>query len=358
MVPEMKQKTLAHSPAFDPNSAASADAGIFGLPNTAPHDETSAAIVLLPIGWEATTSYGGGTSRGPSAILKASHQLDLFDGEVEKPYEAGLHMLAERMDVHTWNEAAKTAVINTTVDGADPAPANELSARLNQWVEAETTRLLECGKTVGIIGGDHSVPYGAYRAFAKRGNRFGILHFDAHHDLREAYQGFTHSHASIMYNALNDIPQISKLVQVGIRDFSENEAHFARAQGKRVTVHYDHVLARRKHEGTTWQAIAKDIVSALPEQVWISFDIDGLDPELCPHTGTPVPGGLSFHEANAILRELARSGRKIVGFDLVEVSPSDDLSNEWDANVGMRLLYKMIAWTLVSQGKAKELKDS
>jgi agmatinase len=95
-------------------------------------------------------------------------------------------------------------------------------------------------------------------------------------------------------------------------------------------------------------------VTALPERVWISFDIDGLDPKYCPHTGTPVPGGLEFQQANFLLSVLVGSGKKIIGFDLNEVAPSlDDPNNEWDANVGARLLYKLSAWTLLSQGKLK-----
>src|SRR6185437_1373919 len=97
----------------------------------------------------------------------------------------------------------------------------------------------------------------------------------------------------------------------------------------------------------------EQIISELPQDVWISFDIDGLDPKLCPHTGTPVPGGLDFHEALYLIRELAESGRRIIGFDLNEVAPDPTGANEWDANVAARLLYKLSAWTLVSQGKRR-----
>jgi agmatinase len=131
---------------------------------------------------------------------------------------------------------------------------------------------------------------------------------------------------------------------------------YSERQGDRVRVFADRELARRRHAGEAFAATAKAIVAELPRDVWITFDIDGLDPRLCPHTGTPVPGGLDIHEATAILREVAASGRRILGFDLDEVAPSpSDERDAWDGNVGARLLYKLCAFTLASQGKARLL---
>ncbi len=343
--------------AFDPNSVASEDAGIFGLPYT----EKESALVYLPVPWEATTSYGGGTSNGPAAILAASGQIDLFDFDVAKPYEAGLFMREESAEVRAWNKTAKAAAQKVIkAGGADKNKAlqasvktvNQLSDRLNAWVYKQAGQLMDAEKIVGLIGGDHSTPYGAMKAAAERHPGMGILHFDAHHDLRVAYEGFTHSHASIFYNVLEDIKHVDKLVQVGIRDFCEQEFDYAKAQGQRVKVYYDGDLTRRKFSGQAWTYLCNEIVEHLPEQVWVSFDIDGLDPRFCPHTGTPVPGGLDFKEASFLIGTLVKSGRSIVGFDLNEVAPGPD-GDEWDANVAMRLLYKMSAWTLVSQDKAK-----
>jgi agmatinase len=344
---------------FDPNAAALPDSGIFGLPTTA----EEARLVYVPIPWEATTSYGGGTSEGPAAILEASRQVDLFDLEVEKPYEAGLHMVEAPSDVRAWNERArgeaKKIIEAAGVVDSEPlrkslATVNELSARVNERVYEATKHWLERGKVVAIVGGDHSVPFGAFQAMAERHPEgYGILHFDAHSDTRDAYEGFAFSHASIMHNALSRIPQIRKLVQVGIRDFCEEEVEYCVSQGERAKIHFDAHLARRKFEGESWAKIAQDIVAGLPEKVWISFDIDGLDPRFCPHTGTPVPGGLDFQEACYVVGALARSGRKIIGFDLNEVAPHPEGADEWDANVGARLLYKLTAWTLASQGLAK-----
>ena len=173
----------------------------------------------------------------------------------------------------------------------------------------------------------------------------GILHIDAHHDLRPAYEGFTWSHASILFNVLERIPGVAHVAQVGIRDFSEEEARIATAAGSRVSVHYDVDTKERQNEGVPFARIADDVVDALPERVYLTFDVDGLDPLLCPGTGTPVPGGLAWHEVTALLQALVRSGRTIVGGDLVEVAPQAG-DREWNANVGARLLYKMIGYAL------------
>ena len=337
--------------AFDPNAAADRDAGIYGLPHTA--DE--ARVVLIPVPWDATTSYGGGASNGPRAIFDASMQVDLFDAEVGKPYEVGIAMLPESGDVRAWNEEARRSaeeVIevggrvagDAQLEGA-LARVNALSERVNDVVFLETKRLLGQGRVAAVVGGDHASPYGAIRAYAERFPGLGILHIDAHADLRRAYEGFTFSHASIMENVLR-IEGVARIVQVGIRDFCQEELDRIAGSGGRVRTFFDVQLATARLRGELGSAFSL-VVDALPEAVYVSFDIDGLDPSLCPHTGTPVPGGLSFHEASALLGLVAHSGRRIVGFDLNEVSPGPD--DEWDANVGARMLYKLIGWTLASQ---------
>lgn len=343
---------------FDPNSAIAPDAGLFGLP----FSEKDAALVLLPVPWEATTSYGGGTSAGPEAIVQASHQLDLFDLDVENPYAPGIYMLPISAEIAAMNQEAKTQaqlVIEAAgiVEGNEKlesalAKVNRLSAKLNDFVFTESKRLMDDGKIVGIVGGDHSVPFGAIAAAAERFPAFGILHIDAHSDTRDAYEGFLWSHASIFHNVLEKIPAVTKLVQVGIRDFCVAEFDYTKAQGQRVDVFFDTHLERAKLSGKTWRDLALKIVECLPPVVWVSVDIDGLDPRFCPNTGTPVPGGLSFHELNFVLRLVAESGRKIIGFDLCEVAPDPEGKNEWDANVGARLLYKLCGLTLASQGHA------
>jgi agmatinase len=330
---------------FDPNAPALPDSGIFGLTDT----PAAAKVVLIPVPFEATTSYGGGTANGPRAILAASKQVDLFDLDTGRPYEAGIALLEEPAEVRTWNDEAKKLAAPVIATGAvgDHSVAlravNERCEQMNGWVYQTTQRLLAEGKKVGLLGGDHSTPFGCIRAHAEKYPGMGVLHLDAHADLREAYEGFTWSHASIMFNVAKKIPQVKKLVQVGIRDFGEAEYETIQASDGRIETFFDANLARSKLGGMAWGELVDNIVSVLPAKIYLSWDIDGLDPTLCPHTGTPVPGGLSFHEAVGLLEGIGRAGKQIVGFDLNEVAPGDD---EWDGNVAARLLYKMIGWML------------
>ncbi|HMR43140.1 MAG TPA: agmatinase family protein, partial [Saprospiraceae bacterium] len=213
---------------------------------------------------------------------------------------------------------------------------NEGCENLKKWVYEQTSELLDAGKLVGLVGGEHSTPLGYLEALSERHKSFGILQIDAHMDLREAYEGFTYSHASIFYNALK-IKNLKQLTQVGIRDCCEEEVRLAHHDA-RVSVFYDWTLKEEKFVGKTWEKICKKIVKTLPEKVYISFDIDGLLPNLCPNTGTPVPGGLTFEEAVYLLKTVLKSGRKIIGFDLCETGGE---GNEWDGNVGARVLYKL-----------------
>lgn len=337
--------------AFDPNAPASLDSGVYGLPFTP--DE--AKVVLIPVPFEATTSYGGGTADGPQAILDASRQVDLFDIETGKPYEPGISMLPISAEVRAWNDEAKALAApivesgGADVDEAALAKVNAFSEKMNDWVYARTKEWLAKGKIVGVVGGDHSVPFGSIKACAEAFPGLGVLHLDAHADLRDAYEGFTWSHASIMFNVVTRVPEVSRLVQVGIRDFGEAEFNMIRNSNGRIHTFFDLRLAKARLDGMPWREQVDAICSQLPDNVYLSWDIDGLEPTLCPGTGTPVPGGLSFVQAIALLEGVVRAGKKIVGFDLNEVAPGAD-GNEWDGNVGARLLYKMIGWTLLSQG--------
>ena len=319
---------------FDPDAAAPKKSGIYGLPYTP--DE--AKVVIIPVPFEATTSYGGGTSRGPSAVLEASKQVDLFDHETGRPYEAGIAMLDIPRKITGWNSKAKK------LGRKNVRAVNKISESVNEWVCDKTRALLDTGKVSVVLGGDHSVPFGAIRAYAERYPHMGILHLDAHADLREAYEGFTYSHASIFHNVITktDIP---KVVQVGVRDVGARELELIIHSRGRIRTFFDDELAARKEEGVAFATIADEIVDELPNDVYLSWDIDGLDPTLCPGTGTPVPGGLSWNEAIGLLRAIRRAKKRIVGLDLCEVAPGE---TEWDANVGARLLYKMIGFALLT----------
>jgi agmatinase len=345
--------------AFDPNAAARENSGIFGLP----FSTQESRVILIPVPFDATTSYRAGASLGPRAIFNASRQVDLFDSDLGKPYDEGIAMLEESRDIVALNQNAREKAEMVLAVGGDVgndrelqnalAVVNDASAAMNSYVKRETTRWLDAGRIVGVIGGDHSVPLGSIRAHASRYPDLGVLQFDAHADLRVAYEGFTYSHASIMHNVLVEVPSLKRLVQVGVRDLCEQEYWAIQKSNGRIVTHYDSALKRARREGETWSSIAERIVSDLPYDVFVSFDIDGLDPTLCPHTGTPVPGGLTFDDALSIIEAVVTSGRRIVGFDINEVAPHPtDEADEWDGNVGARLLYKLIGWTLRSHGPA------
>jgi agmatinase len=315
-----------------------ADAGIFGS-TVRPED---AAIVLLPVPWEVTASYGRGTSSAPHKIVPVSHQLDVFDEFFGEPYRHGIAQAEPCAGLFDTNQEMIRLVDDARGNAGGIPDAlrqlvNRQSGAVNEW-ESTSRKWLAEGKLVGVIGGDHSCPLGLMRALGAKHLDFGVLHIDAHLDMREAYEGFTYSHASIMYNAMQEVPEISKLVQVGMRDFSRGEWEHVRSLGNRATLYTDRSWNESLlHHGMIGAIEA--IIAPLPKKVYVSFDIDGLDPALCPGTGTPVPGGLSFLQAVTIFERLALSGREIVGFDLCEVGGASD--NEWDLNVGARILYKL-----------------
>lgn len=366
MAPTKTNSPPQDSSNFDPSSMALADSGIFGLP----HSAEQAKLHLIPVPWETTTSYGRGAGLGPSAILRASHQVDLFDFDTGEAWKAGYFMEEISED---WAERGRVLKEKAQerlefLESGEESPAetsirdeiNEASNELNAWVETLAAKKLKNGKLVGLVGGDHSTPFGLIKAVADhtKGD-FGILHIDAHADLRVAYQGYEHSHASIMYNVSEKIrPRV--LVQVGIRDFSRDERTYSESRRSkdgsigsgRIVTHYDRGLKRRMEGGESFASIAKSIVADLPTNVYVSFDIDGLEPDLCPHTGTPVPGGLTFDHAASLIAAIADAGKKIVGFDLNEVAEPEPGAGEWDANVGARILFKLCGWAMITNGLA------
>jgi agmatinase len=347
---------------FNPSQTISADFGIFGIPV----QEDEAQLILLPVPWEVTTSYGKGASKGPQIIRKASEQIDLFDLETRKAYEAGYFMRQVPADLLAKNRTMKAKaqeliqlktdlVDNQALEERLTSEVNTACEEMTAWVYEQSKAVLAQNKHLGLVGGDHSTPLGAIRAISEKyGGQFAVLHIDAHADLRVAYQGFKQSHASIMYNVMTSSFRPQKLVQVGIRDFCEEEYEFIQSHPQDIRTFFDLENKQKQLEGITWAQIARSIVDELPENVYISFDIDGLDPALCPSTGTPVAGGLSLQEAFYLFKTLAESGRKIVGFDLNEVSSGENEEAEWDGNVGARVLYKLCGWTIVSSHNSKK----
>lgn len=332
---------------FDPNSAGNPNNNIFGLPIT----EDEARLVILPVPWEVTVSFGSGTARVAEQIMRASLQVDLFDPEAPTAWQEGFFMKeADRKILLKSDYLRKEAelYIDYISQGDEVAnnqfmcktlkEVNEGSHFLNNWVYQQTRSLLEKNKLVALLGGDHSTPLGFMKAIGEKHGDFGILQIDAHCDLREGYEGFVYSHASIMYNALKEIPQLKKLVQVGVRDYSQGEHEFIQQNKDRIRTFFDGEIRQRQYEGESFRDITDDIIEQLPQKIYISFDIDGLDPKLCPNTGTPVQGGFETEQVFYLFKKLVKAGKQIIGFDLVEVSTSE---NGWDANVGARVLFKM-----------------
>jgi len=322
---------------FDPDQGEAYPDHLFGLP----HHPDDAQVVVVPVPFEATTSYGHGTSRAPRRVLEASQFVDLRDDWVGAPWRAGIAMLPIPEHIEALNARASALTASREGwgeprDDADRALVAEVDAagaQVNAWLHEQAAALFDQGKVPGVLGGDHSVSFGAIAAAKERVPGLGLLHIDAHADLREAYNGYAWSHASIIHNVWSRLG-VDPIVSVGIRDYSPvEEERLASADA------FHPVPDRRIREwglsGRPYTELVEEILAPLPHDVWITFDVDGLEPALCPHTGTPVPGGLDIGQIDLLLSRLAAT-RRVVGFDLVEVG-----DGEWDANVAARLLFKL-----------------
>lgn len=342
---------------FDPNSVGQKSAGMFGLPFNTEECET----VLVPVPWEVTVSYGGGTAKGPAAILEASYQVDLYDPLVKDAWKLGIALDEISEQVYAKSTELREKA-EECIEGLANGETYESNAKLkqynqdihngclwlNNWVKERCLHFINQGKITGLIGGDHSTPLGMIQALATKHESFGILQLDAHADLRIAYEGFEFSHASIMYNALK-IKQVSKLVQVGIRDYCEEELNEIQNSNGRVKTFFDRDMKHAMYRGDSWDRVCNRIISELPDMLYLSFDIDALDPKLCPNTGTPVAGGMEAEQVLYLIEKVVKSGKTIVAFDINEVSPAED--NDWDANVAARLLYRISNLVALSNGR-------
>jgi len=326
---------------FDPNEPA-LNNGLFGLP----FDAEQSDIHVLPAPWEVTVSYGSGTAAGPEEILNASAQVDLYDAKYPTGWQRGVFILEEderwRKTGEQMRELALEYLHALEIDevGLEEQKTldqiNDKCTAYHLWVEKKIGKILEKGKKAILLGGDHSTSLGAIRAHKAHFGDFGILQIDAHADLRVAYEGFEYSHASIMYNVLKE-QLATNLTIVGLRDYCHQEADRI-ATDSRIHAFTDQQMKSDRFQGKSWATQVAEIIETLPNQVYLSFDIDGLNPSLCPNTGTPVPGGMELEEVVYLVDALKASGRTLIGMDLVEVSPGDD---EWDANVGARALYTL-----------------
>ena len=332
---------------FDPNGASNPNNNIFGLPFT----EEDARLVIIPVPWEVTVSYNAGTARAADHVFRASMQVDLFDGDTKDSWRQGFYMreinkkillksdyLRKEAELYIDYISKGEILEKNAFMCKSLKEINEGSALLNNWVFEQTKSVLDKNKLVALLGGDHSTALGFYKALAQKHGDFGLLQIDAHCDLRESYEFFTYSHASVMYNALTEIPELTRLIQVGVRDYCQEEWEYICNSNYRVITYFDRDIKERQFEGQTWRQITDEMISHLPEKVVLSFDVDGLDPKLCPNTGTPVHGGFEIEQIIYLLKKIVQSGRQIIGFDLCEIGVGD---NDWDANVGAHILWKL-----------------
>ena len=338
---------------FDPNGVGIHNKQFIGLP----FEEEDAQVILIPAPWDLTVSFNDGTHSGPQNILESSYQLDLFDDYIKDAWKMGIHMQRSDRALQDLNNQLRPlakSYITALESGSEIstelldyiAKINEACELMLQKLMKKCEVVLKNGQLFGLIGGDHSVALAGIKACASKYNNFGILQIDAHMDLRKAYEGFTYSHASVFYNAMQ-LPQVSQLVQVGVRDYCQEEFDFTNEHQNKIKVFTDTNLKELQFSGANFDEICAKISDKLPHEVYVSFDIDGLKPECCPHTGTPVPGGLSFNEAKYLLKKLVDKGHHIIGFDLCEVAGK---GHEYDGNVGARMAYLLANYMGKSQG--------
>jgi agmatinase len=346
---------------FNENTVFISQGRLFGLPFS-PRD---AECVIIPCPWDVTVSFRGGTADGPRAVLAASDQIDLYDESYPDLWKDGI-ALADFSG--KWRKTSKSLRGDARfcleyMEGKNEIPKNpslrkkwdkinKASVNFNAWVKKESEKYLKEGQLVGVLGGEHSVPFGLLQALSDIHPSFGILHIDSHLDLRDSYAGFKFSHASTMRNT-HSIGAIKKFVHVGIRDYCREEANFVQNSKKRSVMFTDRMISREIMEGKPWKSISQKIIRNLPKKVYVSFDIDGLKAEYCPNTGTPLPGGLDFEQTFYLIEEILRSGRKIIGFDMSEVAPAPSdpktWSEDWNAIVGSRVLYRLSLAALKSK---------
>jgi agmatinase len=272
-------------------------------------DFTTARVVVVPVPFDGTTTYQPGTRDGPRAIIDASRTLELYDAELHRsPYRVGIH----------------------TLRAVEPVAGD--AAAMVARIEGVTGHLLDAGKFVVTLGGDHLTSIGVVRAFARRHAHLSVLQIDAHTDLRDEYEGATLSGATIMRRVLDVCPRTA---QVGIRSLSEPEAYLIAERHLPVWLASE-IAAQRLRGQRDW---ISEVIAALTEEVYITCDVDAFDPALVPGTGTPEPGGLDWYDVLQLLAAVTAS-RRVVGCDVVELSPL--LESHISPVVAAKLVYKLI----------------
>ena len=276
----------------------------------------SSGFVVLPVPYEGTVSYGKGTAKAPAAIIKASTQVELFDEELHDEFHQAGIFTAEA--VHC--KSAKPE-------------------EFQQRIEKRNSKLLEDGKFVLTIGGEHSISIGLVKAAAKRWPNVSVLHLDAHADMRDSYQQSKYSHACVM-RRISELPVPA--VSVGVRSYSLGESEFLNSDGRaseRLITARE--IAESRVDRSASGRWMERVLAALSEKVYVSIDIDVFDPSQAPGTGTPEPGGLDWYEVTSLLRRVSQN-KQIVSADIVEVIPK--VAGEVSEFLAARLAYKIIAY--------------
>ncbi|RAP31861.1 agmatinase [Candidatus Marinamargulisbacteria bacterium SCGC AG-414-C22] len=327
------------------------DQNLFGLYPI----QAEADIHVIPVPWDVTASFRKGTALAPQHIKAASLQCEIYHPDYQAAFDEGIYMLPEHQRIKDLNKtysplASKIMTKSdqhtnlTVTDKKHLNNINIASNEVNQLVYQLAEESIKENKLIGLIGGDHSTPLGFIQALADYIPSFGVLHFDSHMDLRSSYQGFDYSHATIMHHVLG-INDITRIVQVGVRDYSEEEVSAMKSSKGKIKTYFNHDLKRDLYQGRTWENCCKKIINNCPDLIYISFDIDCLSPEYCPNTGTPVPGGLDFDQVSFLLAMLVKAKKRIIGFDCVEVAGE---ANSLDVIVGSRVLSLLAGYTHLS----------
>lgn len=255
-------------------------------------------IVIVSAPYEHTVSYGGGTKYGPKGIIEASQFVEFYDEETERElcFEQGI----------------------ATVEPIDFA--SKVDAEALEMIYQLVKSLKDMGKFVITLGGEHTISSAPIKAHYEKYPEMSVLQFDAHSDFRDSYEGSIYSHASVMARVAEFFPN-DRITQVGIRAQCKEEAGFIRQNN--VNTFYANAIRRGVH-GEDWQL---SVVDTLAEEVYITFDVDYFDPSIMPSTGTPEPDGFLYHETLELIRKIKSSGRKLVGLDVVELAPRENLSH-------------------------------
>ena len=323
-----------------------------------------AQVVLVPVPWEVTASGSGGTAEAPEGIREASNQMDFFQKSSLKEINHLIFFEETNKELVHLNKTHRNISRKIIDQQNKDLPLrekqktqmdviNQACKQMTDWVYKKGQEIFNKGKIPALVGGDHSVSEGLIRLMGEVYQKeFGLLHIDAHCDLRESYQGFTHSHASIMFNVLRHPSAPQKLLQVGIRDFCEEE--YERIQkDSRLVCYFDEDLSSRLFQGESWAKLCKEMISLLPSRIYVSLDVDGLEWTCAPGTGTPVPGGLTFNQALFLFQEIERQGKKLISFDVVESSAGSPEAEKafgyWNENVAARLIYYLCGLALRTQ---------